>query len=95
MFSAQVGNKEITKYLYDKGAKLTNGANKLTTKYNDINMFATTEIKNLIKQWEAEKNKPKIELIQMPTENKPSESAWALFLPFRSLRMMRKTKFCR
>lgn len=49
MYSAQQGNIEITKYLYDKGAKL-----QIFDKY--IYTYATKEIKKLICSWELKSN---------------------------------------
>ena len=52
MYSACEGDEMITKYLYDRGARLQ------TLNYN-INDFATNPIKNLIVKWELERKSTK------------------------------------
>jgi len=48
MFSAQNNHQEITKYLYDKGAKLT-------TELKNVYEFATSDMIELFRKWEIEK----------------------------------------
>lgn len=58
MFSAQQGHIYITKYLYEKGAKLE-------TSQRDINSFATDDILLLIKKWNKKKEAQNEEIISL------------------------------